>query len=106
METVCSGSGIIPLAEDAFPREEGVVLLSVNHRLNVFGYTYLGGFGDKFADSGMLDLVAAIEWVRDNMANFGGDPGNVTIFGESGGGGKASALMAIPRPKSFSERQS
>jgi para-nitrobenzyl esterase len=97
-----SGSGIIALAAEAFPREEGVVLVSVNHRLNVFGYTYLGGFGERFADSGnagMLDLVAALEWVRDNIANFGGDPGNVTIFGESGGGGKVSALMAMPSAK-------
>lgn len=94
-----SGSGIIALAADAFPREEDVVLVSVNHRLNIFGYTYLGGISEKFADSGnagMLDLVAALEWVRDNISNFGGDPANVTIFGESGGGGKVSALMAMP----------
>jgi para-nitrobenzyl esterase len=94
-----SGSGIIALAADAFPRDEDVVLVSVNHRLNVFGFTYLGGVSEKFADSGnvsLLDLVAALEWVRDNIANFGGDPGNVTIFGESGGGGKVSALMAMP----------
>jgi para-nitrobenzyl esterase len=94
-----SGSGIIALAADAFPRQENVVLVSVNHRLNVFGYTYLGEFSQKFADSGnagMLDLVAALEWVRDNISEFGGDPGNVTIFGESGGGGKVSALMAMP----------
>lgn len=97
-----SGSGIIALAADAFPREEDVVLLSVNHRLNLFGFTYLGGISEKFADSGnagMLDLVAALEWVRDNIAAFGGDPGNVTIFGESGGGGKVSALMAMPSAK-------
>ena len=88
-----SGSSIIALAADAFPREEDVVLVSVNHRLNIFGFTYLGGISEKFADSGnagMLDLVAALEWVRDNISNFGGDPGNVTIFGESGGGGKVS----------------
>lgn len=97
-----SGSGIIALAADAFPREEDVVLVSVNHRLNIFGFTYLGGISEKFADSGnagMLDLVAALEWVRDNISNFGGDPGNVTIFGESGGGGKVSALMAMPAAK-------
>jgi para-nitrobenzyl esterase len=94
-----SGSGIIALAADAFPRDEDVVLVSVNHRLNVFAYTYLGGISEKFADSGnagMLDLVAALQWVRDNISSFGGDPGNVTIFGESGGGGKVSALMAMP----------
>ena len=97
-----SGSGIIALAADAFPREEDVVLVSVNHRLNAFGFTYLGGMDEKFADSGnagMLDLVAALEWVRDNIAAFGGDPANVTIFGESGGGGKISALMAMPPAK-------
>jgi para-nitrobenzyl esterase len=97
-----SGSGIIALAADAFPREEDVVLVSVNHRLNVFGFTYLGGISEKFADSGnagMLDLVAALEWVHDNISGFGGDPGNVTIFGESGGGGKVSALMAMPSAK-------
>jgi para-nitrobenzyl esterase len=96
------GSGIIALAADAFPREEDVVLVSVNHRLNIFGFTYLGGINEKFADSGnagMLDLVAALEWVRDNISGFGGDPGNVTIFGESGGGGKVSALMAMPSAK-------
>jgi para-nitrobenzyl esterase len=96
------GSGIIALAADAFPREEDVVLVSVNHRLNVFGFTYLGGISEKFADSGnagMLDLVLALEWVRDNIASFGGDPQNVTIFGESGGGGKISALMAMPAAK-------
>ncbi len=97
-----SGSGIIALAADGFPREEDVVLVSVNHRLGVFGFTYLGGFSEKFADSGnasLLDLVAALEWVRDNISSFGGDPGNVTIFGESGGGGKISALMAMPAAK-------
>jgi para-nitrobenzyl esterase len=96
------GSGIIALAADAFPREEGVVLVSVNHRLNVFGFTYLGGISEKFADSGnagLIDLIAALEWVRDNISHFGGDPANVTIFGESGGGGKISALTAMPSAK-------
>jgi|TARA_B100000315_G_scaffold29061_1_gene24732 para-nitrobenzyl esterase len=75
-----------------------VVVVTVNHRLNVFGYTYLGEYGARFADSGnagILDMVLALEWVRDNIAEFGGDPGNVTIFGESGGGVKVSALMAM-----------
>jgi para-nitrobenzyl esterase len=97
-----AGSGVIVLAADAFPREENVVLVSVNHRLNVFGYLYLGEFGEKYADSGnagMLDLVAALEWVRDNISAFGGDPGNVTIFGESGGAAKINALMAMPAAK-------
>lgn len=84
-------------------RKQDVVVVGINHRLNVFGYLYLGGIGgERYADSGnagMLDLVLALEWVRDNIAHFGGDPGNVTIFGESGGGGKVSALMAMPPAK-------
>ena len=84
-------------------RKRDVVVVGINHRLNVFGYLYLGGVGgEKYADSGnvgMLDCVLALEWVRDNIAHFGGDPGNVTIFGESGGGGKVSVLMAMPPAK-------
>ncbi len=85
-----------------------VVLVTVNHRLNVFGYLYLAGLGgEKFAHSsnvGMLDLIASLEWVRDNIANFGGDPGNVTIFGQSGGGGKVSTLMGMPGAKGLFHR--
>jgi len=77
-----------------------VVVVTVNHRLNVFGYLYLAELGgEKYARSsniGMLDIVASLEWVRDNIAAFGGDPGNVTIFGQSGGGGKVSTLLAMP----------
>lgn len=84
-------------------RKRDVVVVGINHRLNVFGYLYLGGVGgEKYADSGnvgMLDCVFALEWVRDNIAHFGGDPANVTIFGESGGGGKVSVLMAMPLAK-------
>jgi para-nitrobenzyl esterase len=80
-----------------------VTVVSVNHRLNIFGYAYLGGQADeRFASSGnvaQLDLVAALEWVRDNIGHFGGDPGNVTLFGESGGGGKVSAIVAMPAAK-------
>jgi len=75
-----------------------VVVVTVNHRLNVFGHLYLAELGSQFADSGnggVLDLVLALRWVRDNAVEFGGDPGNVTIFGESGGGGKVSVLMAM-----------
>ena len=75
-----------------------VVVVTVNHRLNTWGHLYLGAFGEWFADSGnagILDLILALEWVRDNAAEFGGDPGNVTIFGESGGGCKVSILMAM-----------
>jgi para-nitrobenzyl esterase len=85
----------------------GVVLVSVTHRLNAMGFLNLGSYGDKYADSGnvgMLDIVAALEWVRDNIANFGGDPSRVTIFGQSGGGGKVTALMAMPGAKGLFHR--
>ncbi|MGB9069026.1 MAG: carboxylesterase family protein [Candidatus Acidiferrales bacterium] len=81
-------------------RKHDVVVVTVNHRLTVFGYLYFAGIGgEKYAQAsnvGMMDIVAALEWVRDNIAAFGGDPANVTIFGQSGGGGKVSALMAMP----------
>jgi para-nitrobenzyl esterase len=84
-------------------RSGDVVVVSVNHRLNIFGYLYLADSGgEKFADSGnagLLDVVAVLEWVRDNGAHFGGDPGNVTIFGQSGGGLKISNLLAMPPAK-------
>lgn len=84
-------------------RRGDVVIVSVNHRLGVLGYLNLAEIGGaKYAGSanvGQLDLVAALEWVRDNIANFGGDPGNVTIFGQSGGGAKVSTLMAMPSAK-------
>ena len=85
-----------------------VVLVTVNHRLNVFGYLYLAGLGGpKYANAsnvGMLDLIASLEWVRDNIANFGGDASNVTIFGQSGGGGKVSTLMGMPAAKGLFQR--
>jgi para-nitrobenzyl esterase len=84
-------------------RRNDVVVVAVNHRLNIFGHLDLSQVGgERFAQSGnagLLDLVAALEWVRDHAGRFGGDPGNVTIFGQSGGGGKVSALMAMPRAK-------
>jgi len=77
-----------------------VVVVTVNHRLNIFGHLDLSSVaGPDYARSGnagVLDMVRALEWVRDNIARFGGDPGNVTIFGESGGGGKVSTLQAMP----------
>ena len=84
-----------------------VVVVTVNHRLNLFGYTYLDELGEQFAGSGnagMLDLVASLEWVRDNVAEFGGDPGNVLIFGESGGGWKVSTLMAMDAARGLFHR--
>jgi para-nitrobenzyl esterase len=76
-----------------------VIVVSMNHRLNAFGYSYLDTTDDRFASAGNvghLDLVEALRWVRDNAAAFGGDPMNVTIFGESGGGGKVNALLGMP----------
>ena len=85
-----------------------VVLITLNHRLNIFGYLYLADIGgEQFktaSNAGMMDIVLALEWVRDNAANFGGDNGNVTIFGQSGGGGKVSTLMAMPSAKGLFHR--
>ena len=83
-------------------RNHGVVVVSLNHRLNALGFLDLGAYGAKYAHSGnvgMMDIVKALEWVKANIANFGGDPSNVTIFGQSGGGGKVSTLMAMPSAK-------
>ncbi|HSW16682.1 MAG TPA: carboxylesterase family protein [Ramlibacter sp.] len=94
------GSGGAPGVDGGNLARRGVVVVTVNHRLNLFGHLYLGDAdAGRYADAGnagMLDLVAALEWVRDNIAGFGGDPGNVTIFGQSGGGSKVGALMAMP----------
>jgi para-nitrobenzyl esterase len=80
-----------------------VVVVTLNHRLSVFGFLYLGHLGGaEYAESGnagMLDLVAALRWVHDNISVFGGDPGNVTIFGQSGGAAKVSMLMAMPQAR-------
>jgi para-nitrobenzyl esterase len=86
-----------------FARLGDVVFCSINHRLGPLGYCNLAGSGgEKYAASGnagMLDIVAALEWVRDNIEAFGGDPGNVTIMGQSGGGGKVCMLTAMPSAK-------
>ena len=90
-------------------RRGDVVAVSLNHRLNTFGFLNLADFGEQYASSGnagMLDLVAALEWVRDNIANFGGDPSRVMIFGQSGGGGKVGTLMAMPSAKGLFHRAS
>lgn len=93
-------SNEVPSDGARLSRRGDVVVITVNHRLNAFGYLYLDELGGPdFADSGnagMLDLVLALRWVRDNAAEFGGDPGNVTIFGQSGGGAKCATLMAMP----------
>jgi para-nitrobenzyl esterase len=101
------GSGALTLLADRFVREEDIVVVGVNHRLNAFGYTYLADLDPKFADSGnvgQLDLIAALKWVRDNIANFGGNASNVTVFGESGGGAKISCLLAMPGARGLFHR--
>ncbi|MEN2280854.1 carboxylesterase family protein [Algoriphagus sp. SE2] len=80
-----------------------IVFISINHRLGPIGFTDLSGVGgSKYANSGnvsQLDIIASLEWVRDNISNFGGDPGNVTIMGQSGGGAKVTATMSMPAAK-------
>lgn len=79
-----------------------VVVVTLNHRLNVLGFLDLSSFGEKYKQSGnvgLLDMVAALQWVNKNIASFGGDARNVTIFGQSGGGGKVSTLLATPAAK-------
>jgi para-nitrobenzyl esterase len=88
-------------------RKHDVVAIGVNHRVNVFGYLYLAEFGGKWANAsnaGILDGVRALEWIKENIARFGGDPNNVTIFGQSGGGAKVSTLMAMPAAKGLFHR--
>ena len=82
--------------------QKDVVVVSINHRLNILGFLDLSAVSDKYKYSGnvgMLDVVQALEWIRDNIANFGGDASNVTVFGESGGGGKVGTLMCMPAAK-------
>lgn len=87
---------------------QDVVVVTVNHRLGVFGFLDLSSIGgEQYAQSGnvgMLDIVQALEWVRDNIAKFGGDPANVTVFGESGGGSKVTTLMGMPKAKGLFHR--
>ena len=97
-----SGQELISYDGSNLARDHGVVVVTLNHRLNVLGFLDLSAYGAKYAHSGnlgMMDIVKALEWVRDNIASFGGDPSNVTIFGQSGGGGKVSTLMAMPSAK-------
>ena len=103
------GSGSSPLYDGVrLCRRGDVVVVSINHRLNAFGYLYLARFGGAdLADSGnagQLDLVLALNWVKDNIREFGGDPGNVMVFGQSGGGAKIATLMAMPAAKGLFHR--
>lgn len=94
------GSGSDPFYEGSnLARDSDVVVVTLNHRLTAFGYMALPEAGPAFADSGnagMLDIVQALQWVKDNIDAFGGDPDNVTIFGQSGGGLKVTTLMTMP----------
>jgi para-nitrobenzyl esterase len=105
-----SGSGNWLLYDGTnLARKEDVVVVSVNHRLNLFGFLYLAGLGggEKWTEAsnvGMLDVVAALGWVKENIAAFGGNPGNVTIFGQSGGGSKVTTAMAMPSAKGLFHR--
>jgi para-nitrobenzyl esterase len=91
-----SGSGSSPLYDGSrLCRRGDVVVVTLNHRLNLFGYLYLPGFPDS-GNAGQLDLVLALHWVRDNISAFGGDPDCVTLLGQSGGGAKIATLMAMP----------
>jgi para-nitrobenzyl esterase len=104
-----AGSGNDLLAYDGLNLADrgDVVVVTHNHRLNVFGYLDLSSFGGRWAQSanvGLQDIVAVLRWVRDNVDRFGGDPGNVTIFGQSGGGGKVLSLMGMPSAKGLFHR--
>ena len=104
-----SGAGSESMYHGANLAQRGnVVVVTINHRLNVFGYLHLADIaGEAYAGSGiagLLDAVLALEWIRTNIENFGGDAGNVTIFGESGGGVKVSTLLAMPSAKGLFHR--
>lgn len=104
------GGGFTAGSSQELPSYEGenlskkgdVVVVSINHRLNILGFLDMSAYGDKYktsANNSILDMVAALQWVKANIENFGGDPNNVTIFGQSGGGAKVNTLMAMPVAK-------
>ena len=100
-------SSELPFYDGTNLAKKDVVLVSINHRLNILGYMDLSEFGEKYKYSGVagvMDMVKALEWVRKNIANFGGDPDNVTIFGQSGGGGKVNILLGTPSAKGLFHR--
>lgn len=104
-----TGSGSSPVTEGAsLARRGDVVVVTINHRLNVLGFTGLEEFGGpdfaQSGDVGMLDIVHALRWTRDNIAQFGGDPNTVTVFGQSGGGRKVATLLAMPSAKGLFHR--
>ena len=103
-----NGSGSSPLYDGVRLAKRGdVVVVSLNHRLNAFGYAYLARLAPGLADSGnagQLDLVLALKWVADNIAEFGGDPAQIMVFGQSGGGAKIATMMAMPAAKGLFHR--
>lgn len=102
-----SGNDLPCFDGENLARRGDVVVVTLNHRLNFLGFMDLSKYGEKYAKSGnvgMLDIVTALEWVRDNIAVFGGDPGRVLIFGQSGGGAKVSTLMGMPAAKGLFHR--
>jgi para-nitrobenzyl esterase len=103
-----SGNDLLCYDGENLARFHDVVVVTHNHRLNLFGYLNLAEIGgERYVSSGntgMLDIVAVLEWVRDNIANFGGDPGNVLIYGQSGGGGKVSHLIVMPAARGLFHR--
>lgn len=102
-----AGSHALATASDRFVRENDVVLVGLNHRLGLLGFLPLATIDDTFASSanvGLQDLAEALRWVRDHIAAFGGDPSNVTIFGESGGGAKVANLMGMPSAQGLFHR--
>jgi para-nitrobenzyl esterase len=100
--------GAIPYDGANLARRHDVVVVSITHRVNAFGFLYLKGLGGpryaNASNAGMNDIVAGLEWVRDNIARFGGDPRNVTIFGQSGGAGKVSTLLGMPAAQGLFHR--
>lgn len=101
------GSGGDAITDGRHLARRGVVVVTLNHRLNALGYLYLARLSAAFPDSGnsgQLDLVLALRWVRDNIAAFGGDPARVTAFGDSGGGGKVTTLLAMPAVRGLIHR--
>src|SRR5665213_966497 len=102
-----SGHDLPAFDGENLARRGDVVVVTLNHRLNLLGFLDLSSYGEKYAQSGnvgMLDIVAALQWVRENIAEFGGDPQRVLIFGQSGGGAKVSTLMGMPSAKGLFHR--
>src|SRR5204863_2347033 len=102
-----TGSVVDPLNDGRHLANKGVVAVTVNHRLNALGYLYLARLDPRFPDSGnagQLDLILALKWICDNIAAFGGDPGKVMVFGQSGGGAKIATLMGTPAARGLFHR--